>query len=591
MIATPVKPLVRGIAAAAAVVLGVVLLLVSLNVHQIAAVTGIGLALAGVMLLLRPNPTGRNVWLARLAAIALMIAGVVSAVWPTAGAPWLARMIAIALILVGATNVISAPSKTDNRLAGVLIGLATIAVGVIALFWPALTLVLFRIAVAAWLVFTGLFGLFELWRESRGDKTETDAATKPRSTFSRWIQTIGAALALVLAGGLAWGSSAVLGGAPKAKPDAFYTAPSSVPAEPGRLIRFEPLFTGTFDGTKAYKILYTTTNPDGSAAISSGTVLAPKSASASDEPLPVISISHGTTGVIDACAPSLSTSPWGDGAAIALEQMVAEHGYAAVMSDYTGMGTVGTPQYLVGEAEARNVLDASLAARELTELSVSADTVLWGHSQGGQGALWSGQFAGEYAPELNILGVAAMAPASDVYGLANEIKSDVSGKVISAYIASTWNEVFPQLSLASELTPGSALPVQRISELCFNGFDALSALLRGSQVMNQVFPDSVLEGELGRLLKQQEPTGPWTAPVMVAQGLTDPIVLPQMQQSWVDARCAAGDVIDYRTYEGFDHLTVIGAESKLTGQLVAWTLERFAGVPGPTSCESSTYAR
>ena len=75
------------------------------------------------------------------------------------------------------------------------------------------------------------------------------------------------------------------------------------------------------------------------------------------------------------------------------------------------------------------------------------------------------------------------------------------------------------------LTPGSGRGVAKIEDLCFNGQDVLAAILRGTQVPNQIFPDRVLAGEFGRLLRAQTPTGPFPAPVLVAQGLADPLVL------------------------------------------------------------------
>jgi alpha-beta hydrolase superfamily lysophospholipase len=336
-------------------------------------------------------------------------------------------------------------------------------------------------------------------------------------------------------------------------------------------------------------MLYTTTDADGSPAVSSGTILAPDTTDGTT--LPLLTVSHGTTGVVDGCAPSLSYAPFADGAGTAMAEMVTEHGWVAVTSDYVGMGTDGTAAYLVGDAEARNVLDASLAAREFDQLEISDETVVWGHSQGGQGSLWTGQLAESYAPSLTVLGIAAFAPAADLYGLADADKNDAAGKTVSAYIAATWNDVFPSLQLESHLTPGSAAPVERISQLCFNGSDVLAAIIRGSQTPNQIFPDTLLEGEFGERLKKQTPTGPFPAPVLVAQGLSDPLVLPRLQQSWVDDRCAAGEVIDYRTFEGLSHVSLVAADSPLTPQIVEWSLDRWNGETAPTACTSKEFPK
>lgn len=587
---------------------GLALIMLPLAVQQIAAITGAGIIIAGAILVLREKWSGDRAgrqqgagtsphphvttWVRWVPGSALIVVGAAMALWPDAGAPWLARAIALALILHGATSMFSTfRGSVDHRVSGILIALAGVALGVLSFSWPVLTLAVFRLGIGAWLILNGLHTILNVWRSRASHSRLRDerAVRKKWPRVAKWSRTIGSAVALVLAIGAAYGSAQLLGGTPLPAPDKFYTASDNVPSQHGQLIQAEPLKTGVPPGAEAWKMLYTTTQPDGSAAIASGTILAPSHRDGSE--LPLLTVSHGTTGVVDGCAPSLSATPFADGASAAMQEMVTEHGWVAVTSDYVGMGTEGTAAYLVGDAEARNVLDASLAARQFNELSIATDTVVWGHSQGGQGALWTAQIAEEYAPGLTVLGVGAFAPAADLFGLADADKKTAPGKTVSAYIASTWNSLYPELGLEQQLTPGSARPVERISQLCFNGSDALSAILLGTQIPNQVFPDSVLAGDFGKLLKQQTPTGPFPAPVLVAQGLADPLVMPKMQQQWVDDRCDAGVSIDYRTFVGRDHVSLVAADSPLSPQIVQWTLDRWNGKPAPTKCTSKKYAK
>lgn len=593
----------RAGAALAAMILGLLLLLVSMAAQTVAVVTGIGASLVGLVLMLFPS-SEFNAWLTRISGGALLIAGVLMATWPDAGAPWLALLLALALMAHGALTVITAfRGDHDHRITALLTGLASLCFGWVAFSWPVLTIALFKLGVGAWLVFIGVRLLLDTWHIARpsslspttGD-AQPSAASEHAPTASRahraprarrWARSVGAGLALLLALGAAYGSAQLFAGTPLPRPDAFYTPPTQIPKGPGQLIRTEPLTVGVPAGAEAWKMLYTTTHPDGSATVASGTILAPAQREKGE--LPLLTVSHGTTGVIDGCAPSLSATPFADGAGTAMAELVTDHGWVAVTSDYTGMGTAGTAAYLVGEAEARNVLDASRAARQFEELSLSGKTVVWGHSQGGQGSLWTGQLAATYAPELTVLGIGAFAPAADLYGLADADKNTAPGKTVSAYIAATWNDLYPELELHSHLTPGSVGPVERISQLCFNGSDALSAIILGTQVPNQVFPDELLAGPFGDQLKAQTPTGPFPAPVLVAQGLDDPLVLPRLQQGWVNDRCESGEVIDYRTFEGLSHVSLVAADSPLTPQLVEWTLDRWSGVPAPTACTTQTF--
>src|SRR4029450_3380385 len=87
-------------------------------------------------------------------------------------------------------------------------------------------------------------------------------------------------------------------------------------------------------------------------------------------------------------------------------------GYIVVATDYPGLGTDGIHPYLIGESEARSVLDSVRPARELPNTGASNRFAVWGHSQGGHAALYTGEVAARYAPELKLVGVAAAAPAT-----------------------------------------------------------------------------------------------------------------------------------------------------------------------------------
>ncbi|WP_228407072.1 lipase family protein [Leucobacter muris] len=446
------------------VLAGTALFLAPLSPQAIAVVTGAALLLTGVVLLLRTRRdratgSGRISRTGLALAVLVMLLGAVIAIWPAGGAPGLAFLIGAALVAHGLFSAVRAlRSDAPDRASDLIAAVATAAFGALTFTWPVLTLAVFRYGVGAWFVFFGLRTLIELIprrRSRRGDaadrETDTGGGAVRPSRARRWTRALGSVAALALALLLAYGSGTILGGAPLPEPGRFYAAPAEVPSEPGRLLRAEPLTTGVPAGAQAWRILYTTTHPDGSPAVSSGTVIAPKQLG--DEPLPLLTVAHGTTGVVPKCAPSLSAAPFADGAGTALAEMVTQHGWAAVTSDYIGLGTQGTHPYLIGDAEARNVLDASRAVQQLDQLETTTDTVVWGHSQGGQGALWTGQIAGDYAPELTVKGVAAFAPAADLYGLAEADKTDAAGKTVSAYIAATWDRIYPELELERHLPP------------------------------------------------------------------------------------------------------------------------------------------
>jgi|JI10StandDraft_1071094.scaffolds.fasta_scaffold04415_11 pimeloyl-ACP methyl ester carboxylesterase len=137
---------------------------------------------------------------------------------------------------------------------------------------------------------------------------------------------------------------------------------------------------------------------------------------------PVVSWAHGTLGLAARGAPSRDSEEMGrslpehhqinQAPHVLLEAFLAR-GWAVVMTDYEALGTPGTHPYLLGESEARGILDIVRAARQLFP-QISRRLAIVGHSQGGQAALFGAHHAPAWTPELDLRGVAALAPASHV---------------------------------------------------------------------------------------------------------------------------------------------------------------------------------
>src|SRR5262245_18978662 len=180
---------------------------------------------------------------------------------------------------------------------------------------------------------------------------------------------------------------------------AFYQVdPSELPGPAGSLIRSETLM-GAPAGAKAFRILYRSRGLANEPIAVSGMVAAPEGHSGGRD---VVAWAHGTTGIMPPCAPSLRSNAL---ATIpALNEMLAR-GYVVAATDYPGLGTAGPNPYMVGVSEALAVLDSVRAARALRETGAGTRFAVWGHSQGGHAALFTGQLARAYAPELRLAGL------------------------------------------------------------------------------------------------------------------------------------------------------------------------------------------
>jgi hypothetical protein len=73
-------------------------------------------------------------------------------------------------------------------------------------------------------------------------------------------------------------------------------------------------------------------------------------------------------------------------------------------------------------------------------------------------------------------------------------------------------------------------------------------------------------------------------PLLIAQGATDPLVLPDVQAAFAAGLCERDEEVDYREYPDRDHVGVVAADSPLLPELVDWTRDRFAGLPAASQC-------
>jgi Secretory lipase len=177
---------------------------------------------------------------------------------------------------------------------------------------------------------------------------------------------------------------------------------------PGSVIRDEPMGASPPGGI-AHRVLYRSTTPEGKPIAVSGVIIVPPGVAPSGG-WPIVAWAHPTTGIVPRCAPSLATFIFQQ---IAGSRPLTEQGFAIAATDYPGLGTPGPHPYLVGVSEARTAIDSVRAARTFHGMNNHRYAV-WGHSQRGQAALFTGMIAKNYAPELELLGVATAAPATDL---------------------------------------------------------------------------------------------------------------------------------------------------------------------------------
>ena len=397
----------------------------------------------------------------------------------------------------------------------------------------------------------------------------------------RWVWRgllvgVGALVVLVLAFSL-FVSSAQPDG-----PSAFYDPPAALPAAPAGTVVRDERIDGVTPGQSATRILYLSTDPAGTPIAVSGVVVTPTGA-APDGGWPVIAWAHGTSGVDRRCAPSLS-----DGAGISrvpeLAHLVAA-GNVVVITDYPGLGTPGPHPYLVGASEGRAVLDSVRAVHDLLGPGRAADaTAIFGHSQGGHAAVWADSSAAAYAPELDVRGVAAMAPPSDLGALLDADQSEVAGIVLTGLAISAWTRYYPDLTMDDVVEPVARPVVRDLAAKCIVTDGEVATTLPDVAALEVSFlsaAPTAVPSWSERLRQNSLGALDHDIPLLVAQGLADTIVRPAVTAAYVHAQCAAGATVEYQTYPDAGHFEVRTASAPAVRD---WLLTRLHGDPLTPGC-------
>lgn len=345
-------------------------------------------------------------------------------------------------------------------------------------------------------------------------------------------------------------------------------------AAPGKLL--EAIASeGAPAGAKAWRIRYETTDVDGDPTQSTGVVIAP------DGPSPVqgrevVAWAHGTVGIDPACTPirTLDRIP-------GLADMLGR-GWVVVASDYPGLGTRGPHAYLAGDATAAALLDSVRAATAIPAAGANRSFAVWGHSQGGHAALFSAQRARSYAPDLQLQGVVAVSPPTDLAANMQRADATVRG-LLTAFTARSWSKVYgADLStIANRTTRGV---IERATSGCEGDPFSAAALVRllrlrarlGSLDLSGRAP---WDGLMARNSITALAAG--SAPLLLVQSDADGLVATPVTWNFFEQTCKRGAAVNYLRLPDTGHATTAIASAD---RAIAWIAERFSGQPAGSDC-------
>lgn len=316
--------------------------------------------------------------------------------------------------------------------------------------------------------------------------------------------------------------------------------------------------------TKVWSMLYHSRDRTGRDIAVSGFVVVPTGPAPARGRL-VYAWAHDDIGLGDRCAPSKHLAdnlpPYG--------AALVRRGAVLVATDYEGLGPAGDHPYLVGDSEAHAVLDSVRAAASLPDVKHIGAVVLAGAGEGGAAALFAAQRAKQYAPELHVAGVVALAPTADLPAVFSSPRA--AGATLIETVSGL-QTAYPDFDPSTVLTPAAATDLARVRTEC-----AGTIAKRYPNAQSVLARDPATDSELKQLLVENSPgaSAP-DAPVLLVQGGRE--VAP-VTTSLHNEYCASGAAVE-RVVPGRGRGMVAAAGPKV----LAWIEGRWAGEEAPSDC-------
>lgn len=363
--------------------------------------------------------------------------------------------------------------------------------------------------------------------------------------------------------------------------DAFYEPPAVLPpGAPGDVIKSRQALPGPPTAQRlanAWQVMYLSTGPKGERNAVTGTILVPKGVDVAKAP--VVGFAPGTHGPAAHCAPSIMMNGMYFYEQPAVNEMLAA-GYVVAMTDYPGYHSQPTTPYMVGNVQGAALIDVVRAAQKLPESSVpsSAKVAFRGYSQGGGAAMWAGEMHPEYAPELNLVGVAAGGVPADLVQVGLQLDGGPGfGFLFNAFMG--FDNAFPELNLDASLNEqGKAMRAELRQNAC-----TLELLkdYAGRYTADYSTETFILRADWRQRWEESKlGKKPINVPVYQYHGTIDELVQFKQAQTLRDTYCAKGMKVRWQTFES-KHVKLVyhgnaGAQ--------AFLADRFAGTPATSNC-------
>ncbi|KAE8355931.1 secretory lipase-domain-containing protein [Aspergillus coremiiformis] len=342
---------------------------------------------------------------------------------------------------------------------------------------------------------------------------------------------------------------------------------------PGTILKTRNVKTGATmdlpsDLQGVYQLLYRTTNARDQPSYAVTTVLVPSNATL--DRLLSYQVAYDSPNIN--CSPSytlqVGSSPSGDATNVELSafaQYFLSTGIPISIPDYEGVEAA----YTVGPQSAYGVLDslrAVLSSTDMTGITSTAKTTLFGYSGGALAAEWAGELQSSYAPDLTIAGAAiGGVPVNITNALFTLDGTEHAGLIAGALVGVA--NAFPSFAqhvehhLKPEFQQLFCLPKTTCAADVFNSSYGYVAQLANKHISTFFDNGWSPVTEYGRLMNSvcaMGQRGVPRFPVFMFQGTADTTVGPLGDVGQLARKlCRDGAVIQFAQVKGADHIPAL----------------------------------
>ncbi len=250
--------------------------------------------------------------------------------------------------------------------------------------------------------------------------------------------------------------------------DPFYQPPSDAvlrQASPGTVLRYRPIVPMASStkqiAAKAWQLMLRSTDHKGQAVASVATVFLPANAPAKGKK--VVAYNPAYDSLTIESAPSYAYVKGGVAGEQGSFQSYLSKGYVVLVSDYEGLKSL----WAVGRNSGQGVLDAIRAAESFPELGLSGTSTpvaITGYSGGAIAATWANELYEQYAPELNIRGVAAGGIAVDVRNVARKVNKKLFAGLYFGVVAA-YARAYPEINVEALTNANGKAMLEEVGEM------------------------------------------------------------------------------------------------------------------------------